>query len=225
MTDDETIEPESEAYDLDLEADEDASAEDLIREAVEAVESRGVPLETAAEAAAAVESEAPVEPTPPGDAAGGDELEALRIENKELQERALRALADYENYRRRTEKERADVGRYALFEPMRAFLEVIDNLERAIAAASEESDLKVGVEMTLKQMQELLGRFGVTKVSAEGEEFDPALHEAVARVDDASISAPTVVEEFQTGYVLHERLLRPAMVKVAMPLGGNEEPA
>lgn len=225
MTDDETIDPDSEAYDLDLEADEDASAEDLIREAVEAVESRGVPLETAAAAAEEVAASSEVEAADATAGASGDELEALRVENKELQERALRALADYENYRRRTEKERADIGRYALFEPMREFLEVIDNLERAIAAASEASDLKVGVEMTLRQMLELLGRFGVLRVPASGEEFDPALHEAVARVDDKSVSVPMVVEEFQTGYVLHERLLRPAMVKVAMPVGGNEDPA
>ena len=184
---DESIDPESEAYDLDLEAEDDASAEDLIREAVEAGESR--------------EEEPGADGANPG-ATGVDaeELRALRIENKELQERALRALADYENYRRRTEKERADIGRYALFDPLREFLEVIDNLERALSAASEESDLKVGVEMILRQMQELLGRFGVARVAAVGEEFDPAVHEAVAKEDDPEIAAPQVVEEFQTGY-------------------------
>ncbi len=220
---DELIEPESgsdaDAYDLDLDAEEEASAEDVMREAMESVDARKTSPED--------DPGAPAAEDPPARApAGSDEVEALRTENQELQERALRALADYENYRRRTEKERSEIGRYALFEPMREFLEVIDNLERALAATADESDLKVGVEMILRQMQELLSRFGVQRVAALGEEFDPAIHEAVAREDDADASVATVIEEFQTGYVLHERLLRPAMVKVAMPLedADSEEP-
>jgi len=220
---DEATEPESdaEAYDLDLEAEEDASPEDLIREAVEAVESRhGDPPVSAAgpEPGTGGIDVGAARADALADGEESSELDALRTENKDLQERALRALADYENYRRRTEKERTEIGRYALMEPMREFLEVIDNLERALAAAGGESDLKVGVEMILKQMQELLGRYGVQRVSAMGQEFDPAVHEAVAREDDPEVKTPQVIEEFQTGYVLHERLLRPAMVKVAVPV-------
>ena len=222
---DESTEPKADgdAYDLDLEAEESASAEDLMREAVEAVESRS------GDAPELPRSVAAGDPAPGQDpAAAGSEIEALRAENKELQERALRALADYENYRKRTERDRADVGRYALFEPMREFLEVIDNLERAIAATGDESDLKVGVEMILRQMQELLSRYGVEQVRSLGEDFDPAVHEAVAREDDPEVSVAKVIEEFQTGYLLHERLLRPAMVKVAVPLedpSREEEPS
>ena len=217
---DEATEPESDAdaYDLDLEAEKDASPEDLIREAIEAVESRhGDP--PASDARPEPETGSVEIGTAEGlDGDESSELDALRSENKELHERALRALADYENYRRRTERDRAEIGRYALIEPMREFLEVIDNLERALAAAGGESDLKVGVEMILRQMQELLGRYGVQRVSAKGQEFDPAVHEAVAREDDPDVKTPQVIEEFQTGYVLHERLLRPAMVKVAVPV-------
>ncbi len=116
-----------------------------------------------------------------------------------------------------TERERQETRRYALLEPLREFLPVADNLERALSAGGSAEDLKRGVEMILRQMQELLRRFGVREVAAGGEVFNPALHEAVARVESDRVAVPTVTETLVRGYMLHDRLLRPAMVKVAVP--------
>ncbi|MCB1033201.1 MAG: nucleotide exchange factor GrpE, partial [Acidobacteria bacterium] len=101
------------------------------------------------------------------------------------------------------------------------FLPVIDNLERALAAGGSAEDLKVGVELILKQMRDLLQRFQVKVVAAVGERFDPAVHEAVLQEVDPEVTEPKVQEELQKGYILHDRLLRPAMVKVAMPAAGS----
>ncbi len=102
-------------------------------------------------------------------------------------------------------------------EPVRDFLTVVDNLERALSAQGSSDDLKRGVEMTLRQFQDQLRRYGVTEIAAKGEAFDPGVHEAVMRQEDPTVSRPTVVEEFQRGYRMHDRLLRPAMVKVGVP--------
>jgi molecular chaperone GrpE len=183
-------------YEIDL---DDASPEDALREAVEAVDASGAPAPDDGEAGAA----------------GGGELAAMR-------EKYLRVLADFDNYRKRVERERAETSRTAVAEPLRAFLGVIDNLDRALAAGGSSRDLKAGVQMILRQTEDLLRRFGVEPVPALGEPFDPALHEAVVRFEDPSVDQPTVSEEFQKGYRYHGRLLRPAMVKVAVPAeGGN----
>lgn len=146
-----------------------------------------------------------------------DELDRLRREVVELRDRSMRTLAEFDNFRKRTDREHRELRRYAASEPLRDFLEVLDNLERALAASGSLDDLKTGVEMILRQMQDLLRQQGVRKVPAEGEPFDPNVHEAVAREESAEVDAPTVVEEMQKGYVLHERLLRPSRVKVAVP--------
>ena len=100
---------------------------------------------------------------------------------------------------------------------MREFLPIADNLERALSAGGSAEDLKRGVELILRQMQELLRRFGVREVPSDGESFNPMVHEAVARVESGQVTVPTVTETLVRGYVLHDRLLRPAMVKVAVP--------
>ncbi len=92
-----------------------------------------------------------------------------------------------------------------------------DNLDLALSAQGPAEDLKRGVEMIHRQMIELLRRFGVTEVSAVGQPFDPTVHEAVAREESAEVKSPTVSAELRRGYKLHDRLLRPAMVKVAVP--------
>jgi molecular chaperone GrpE len=164
----------------------------------------------------------------PGAASGagtaGDpgEVAKLRRENADLRDRSMRTLADFENFRKRTERERQEAKRYALMEPLRDFLAVVDNLDRALSAQGSAEDLKRGVEMTLRQFQEQLRRYGVREVPARGEAFDPAVHEAVSRQEDPTVERPTVAEELQRGYMIHDRLLRPAMVKVAVPA---EKPA
>ncbi len=194
-----TRDPVDDVYELDL---GDESPEDALREAVEAAEASDQPAAPPA--------------SPPDDA--GD-FAAMR-------EKYLRALADFDNYRKRVERERAETSRAALAEPLRGFLGVVDNLDRALNAGGSSDDLKAGVQMILRQTEDLLRRFGVEPVAALGEAFDPAIHEAVVRFEDPRVAQPTVSEEFQKGYRYHGRLLRPAMVKVAVPVesgsGGGE---
>lgn len=152
---------------------------------------------------------------------GGDssvDVGRLEQELADLRDRSIRTLADFDNYRKRAERERQDLKRYAWMEPMRDFLEVVDNLERAAAAAGSAEDLQQGVEMILRQLDEVLRRHGVVAIESQGLPFDPALHEAVSRQESAAVSEPTVAEELQKGYRLHERLLRPARVLVAVPV-------
>lgn len=153
----------------------------------------------------------------PEDAASSDELETLRREVDTLRDQSLRTLADFDNYRKRIERERAEERKYAAVEVLREVLGIVDNLERALSAEGGLEDLKQGVEMILRQMAELLRRSGVERIEATGREFDPTYHEAVSRVEDPEADTPQVVEEFQPGYVVHDRLLRPSIVKVAVP--------
>jgi molecular chaperone GrpE len=146
-----------------------------------------------------------------------DDVANLRRELADLKDRSMRTLADFDNFRKRTERERRESLRYASAELLRELLDVSDNLERALAAGGSAEDLKTGVEMTLRQMQEVLRRHGAEEVPAVGEPFDPALHEAVSRQEDPDATEARVVEQFQRGYRLHERLLRPARVVVAVP--------
>ena len=154
---------------------------------------------------------------------GNAEVEKLREEIADLRDRSMRTLADFDNFRKRSERERQDIRKYALVEPIREFLTVMDNLDLALSAGGSAEDLKRGVEMIHRQMQDLLRRFGVQEVKAVGEAFDPQVHEAVSREESADVKAPTVAAELRRGYTLHDRLLRPAMVKVAVPQEGGGE--
>ena len=100
---------------------------------------------------------------------------------------------------------------------MTEFLPVVDNLARALEAGGGLDDFRRGVEMIHRQMKEILTRLDVTEVPAVGERFDPSVHEAVSKEERADIEHPTVMEAYQVGFRLHERLLRPAMVRVAVP--------
>lgn len=151
------------------------------------------------------------------------EVERLREEIADLRDRSMRTLADFDNFRKRSERERQDLRKYALVEPIREFLTVMDNLDLALSAGGSAEDLKRGVEMIHRQMQDLLRRFGVQEVKAVGEAFDPQVHEAVSREESADVKTPTVAAELRRGYTLHDRLLRPAMVKVAVPHEGGGE--
>jgi molecular chaperone GrpE len=153
----------------------------------------------------------------PGPAPAVDELEQARADLAALDERFLRLRADFDNYRKRSERERAEVRRYMLADPLRDLLPVLDNLERALASPGSVEDLRRGVEMIVRQLREALKRHGLAEVVAQGERFDPSLHEAVAREESLEVEHPTVVDQLQRGYLLHDRLLRPAMVKVAVP--------
>jgi len=143
------------------------------------------------------------------------EAEQARAEAKKARyeaQGAERALREFE-----IKLEREEHKRWALAEPLRDFLAVMDNLELALASPAAGEGLRHGVELILRQVQEILRRHGVREIQAAGKRFDPALHEAVSREEHAGVAVPTVSEELRRGFVLHDRLLRPAMVKVAVP--------
>jgi molecular chaperone GrpE len=169
------------------------------------------------DAMAAVEGKHAGAKTDPPAAGAGDDVAKLRQENIELRDRAIRTLADFDNFRKRSERERQESRRYALLEPMRELLTVADNLDLALSAQGSAEDLKRGVEMIHRQMAELLRRFGIVEVPAIGQPFDPTLHEAVSREESREVKVPTVVAELRRGYKMHDRLVRPSMVKVAVP--------
>lgn len=148
----------------------------------------------------------------------GPRESGVERELAELRERHLRLRADFENFRKRAERERDERLRRGVAESMRELLPVADNLERALAAEGSKDDLRRGVEMIARQLEEVLRQQGVTAIASVGLPFDPQIHEAVAREESPGVETPTVVAEFQRGYLHGDRLLRPAMVRVAMPV-------
>ena len=134
---------------------------------------------------------------------------------KEKEDQFLRLAAEYDNYRRRSQKEKESVWNDAKSETVLAFLPVYDNLERALKQETADEAYKKGVEMTLNQLREVLKKLGVDEIPALGETFDPNVHNAVMHVEDESAGENTVVEVFQTGFKSGDKVVRFAMVKVA----------
>ncbi len=147
------------------------------------------------------------------------EVEADQQEQVEIfKDKYVRLLAEFENYKRRAQRDQQDSIRFANESLLKNLLPTIDNLERAIQCAKDSGvsgALLEGVELTHKQFLETVGKMGVKQISSAGETFDPTMHQAVAQVEADGSAPNTVVEEFQKGYFLHERILRPAMVTVA----------
>lgn len=139
----------------------------------------------------------------------------------DFRDRYVRTLADFENFRKRSEREKADFQRYALIGVIRDLLPVLDNFDRALDHAEEGDEFHKGVALIYKQLFDVLQRHGLKPITESGVRFDPNIHEAVIREEDPSVPSHTVVAVLQKGYFLHDRLLRPAMVKVAV--GGPEE--
>ncbi len=139
-------------------------------------------------------------------------------EAKAFQDKYVRLVAEMENYKRLSQREQRDSIRFGNESILREVLPAVDNLERAIKAsrsASGSDALIQGVELTLKQLLESLGKFGVKPIDSLGQPFDPTHHQAVAQVESKTVEAGHVVDEFQKGYWLHDRVLRAAMVSVA----------
>ncbi|MBR7182282.1 MAG: nucleotide exchange factor GrpE [Clostridia bacterium] len=141
-------------------------------------------------------------------------IESLTAELAELNNKYLLLAAEYDNFRRRTARERENTYADAFETALSAFLPVVDNLERAAQYSDGESVAK-GVALVLKSVEETLARLGVTEIEALGKEFDPQYHNAVMHVDDPEVGESVVVEVLQKGYIKGERVLRYAMVKVA----------
>lgn len=144
------------------------------------------------------------------------ELEKLRAERGDLYDRLARQQAEFENYRKRAAKENADYRDFAVSDAARALLPVIDSFSLALKNASANpEDLRKGVELIHKQLQDVLQKLNVERVPAQGEPFDPRVHEAIEVVESDAAPDHHVLEELQPGYRIKGRLLRPAMVKVA----------
>ncbi|NPC52283.1 nucleotide exchange factor GrpE [Corallococcus sp. AB032C] len=137
---------------------------------------------------------------------------------KDFQDRAIRSAADLENYRKRAQKEKEDVQKFGVEKLLKDLLPVVDNMDRALDAASKSPDFdsfQKGVAMTRKSFEDSLGRHGVKGFSAKGQPFDPRLHEAIQQVESAEVPAGHVLFEVTRGFHLNDRLVRPAMVVVA----------
>ena len=153
----------------------------------------------------------------------GDPVEEQAGEAKKFEDLYLRERADLENFKRRMLREKAEALRFAVEPLVRDLLAVVDNLERAVSHAGEGEALIVeGVRLVLKSFYEVLERYGVTRIDATGKMFDPSHHEAIARIDSAAHEPNQVVAQHQSGFLLHDRLLRPAMVSVC---GRKTEPS
>jgi molecular chaperone GrpE len=157
----------------------------------------------------------------PPQAGPNGELEELRERNAELDDRYKRALADLDNYRKRAARDverRVAEGREAA---ARQWLDAVDSVERALQAASPENPLAAGLRAVLEQMEAILERQGVTRMGSRGEQFDPERHEAVGVVESAEAPDQSIVEVPRSGYMLGDRVLRPAQVVVARRAAGE----
>lgn len=143
------------------------------------------------------------------------ELQRVKAERDSLLDRLARAQAEFENARRRAAKEQQDFRDFATVDAIKSLLPVLDSFERALQAKSEPGDFRSGVELIYKQLQDVLTRLGVRPITAKGEQFDPHVHEAIEMVETPDAADHEVIEEWQRGYKFKDRLLRPAMVKVA----------
>ena len=147
----------------------------------------------------------------------GVEAELLKVkaERDQLLDRLARAQAEFENARRRAAKEQQDFRDFATMDSIKSLLPVIDSFERALQVKSEPSDFRSGIELIYKQLQDALAKLGVTPIPAKGQPFDPRYHEAIEMVETNEVPDHQVFEELQRGYKYKDRLLRPAMVRVA----------
>jgi len=147
--------------------------------------------------------------------AAGTELQKLKSERDALLDRLARAQAEFENARRRAAKEQQDFRDFATSDAIKSLLPVIDSFERALQVKSEGGEFRSGIELIYKQLQDVLAKLGVHAIPAEGEPFDPRYHEAVEMVETTDAPDHAVLDELQRGYKFKDRLLRPAMVRVA----------
>lgn len=144
-----------------------------------------------------------------------EELEALKSTLAEQEEKFLRLAAEYENFRKRSQKEKESAWTDARAETVKAFLPVYDNLERALKQETCDAAYAKGVEMTMAGLREVLSKLGIAEIPALGQAFDPNFHNAVMHIEDAAVGENMVVEVFQTGFQAGEKIVRFAMVKVA----------
>lgn len=152
-----------------------------------------------------------------------EEMERMKSELKDLNDRHLRRLAEIENLRKRHDKERSEYTQFALSDFILELLGILDNFERALDSAKPEDDaasFREGVELIYRMYHQLLAKKGVRPVIVSDGRFDPEFHHAMSMEESDQVEEPVVGEELQKGYLLHDRLLRPALVKVLVPRKG-----
>jgi molecular chaperone GrpE len=143
------------------------------------------------------------------------ELQKVKAENSELLQRMARMQAEFENAKRRAAREQQDFKEYALADAVRSLLPVLDSFDRALASNASGENFRAGMELIDRQFHDALARLGVTEIASQGQPFDPAQHEAIEMVATEETPDHHVHQELQKGYRLKDRLLRPAMVRVA----------
>lgn len=183
---------------------EKKAAQDPAEETVETTETAEA-AEVTAEEASPEAAEAP----------GADDSAALKEQIAAQEDRFLRLCAEYDNFRRRSQKEKDGIYQDATSAAVKALLPVYDNLERALKQETADEAYKKGVEMTMTGLKKAFADLGVTEIDAVGASFDPNVHNAVMHIDDESLGENTVAEVFQAGFMLGEKVIRFAMVKVA----------
>ena len=144
-----------------------------------------------------------------------NELKELKAKYDELYDKHLRTLAEYENFKKRTQKEKDELYKVSVCDTIEKLLPVVDNFERATSAETEKTPFYDGVCMVEKQLFEILEKIGVEKIEAVGKTFDPNVHNAVMHIDDEEKGEGEIVEEFAKGYKLGDKVIRYSMVKVA----------
>lgn len=158
--------------------------------------------------------EQPAEAEGPGDPAA--QIEALSAEKAELYDRLLRRQAEFENFRRRADREKEDIREFAAMEVIREILPVMDDFERALAVECADKDFSRGMELIYQRLTESLQKLGLERIAAEGQKFDPYVHHALEMEETDEVKDHTVLAELLKGYSFRGKLLRPSMVKVAV---------
>ena len=180
------------------------------------VPAQEMPAEEVLEERTEPEEALPEEPQTGG---SGEEPEGTEetpiVEQMVSKDQFLRLAAEYDNYRKRTAKEKESLWTDAKADTVQAFLPVYDNLERALKQETADEAYKKGVEMTMNQLKEVFARLGITEIEAEGKPFDPNLHNAVMHIEDENLGENTVAQVFQAGFMLGDKVIRFAMVQVA----------
>ncbi len=174
----------------------------------------------------AVEEES-ADATKDGEGDPPDRLAEVEAERDKIKDQLLRTAADFDNFRKRAKRDVEDAAARSREEILRELLPIIDNLERAVAAAENATDPKSvaeGVTMVLKQFEDVGNRIGIERVKSVGERFDPQIHDAVQQMESAEHESGTIVSEVLPGYSLRGRLVRPSMVVVARPPAGQSAP-
>jgi len=153
-----------------------------------------------------------------------DQLEKLEKEKRDLHDRLLRTAAEFENFKKRTKKEADEASTRGREQLLKELLPALDNLERALKHAPAGDPLTVGLQQTEKQLLQALEKFGVARFPSVGKPFDPSIHDAIQQVETAEHPPGSVAQEFASGYMIGQRLLRPAMVAVAKAPAGDTPP-